>query len=203
VIVVFDLSLLTPVERAVACWLAQRREDLLKGDPRSRTIVTEHEVAHYLASVRADAVQADVCKNMVFAGALKPVLRVGAITDKKSIRKWRIADDVVWMARRLALPNQESETVAAGNDVKLEPSSVSSDMAGDASGYVTLDQAAALVNRNKKTLERHLRNPKSRMPQPEVAGGGGKPHEWRWAVLRPWLEKQFGKTLPERFPAHR
>jgi hypothetical protein len=70
--------------------------------------------------------------------------------------------------------------------------------------YVTLDQAAALVNRSKKTLERYLRNPKSKaaqMPAPDVEGFGGKPHEWRWGTLRPWLEKTFGKKLPERLPS--
>jgi hypothetical protein len=51
--------------------------------------------------------------------------------------------------------------------------------------YVTLDQAASLVNRSKKTLERYLRDPKSGMPRPDVEGGGGKPHEWRWPALRP------------------
>jgi hypothetical protein len=70
--------------------------------------------------------------------------------------------------------------------------------------YVTLDQAAALVNRRKKTLERYLRQPKSeaaRMPEPDVEGTGGKPHEWKWSNLRPWLEKTFGKQLPGRLPS--
>ena len=70
--------------------------------------------------------------------------------------------------------------------------------------YVTLDQAAALVNRSKKTLERYLRNPKSeaaRMPEPDVEGTGGKPHEWKWVTLRSWLETTFGKKLPDRIPS--
>jgi len=70
--------------------------------------------------------------------------------------------------------------------------------------YVTLDQVAALINRKKKTLERYLNEPKYKkkfdMPQPEVEGGGGKPHEWLWPTLQPWLEKTFGRKLPERFP---
>jgi hypothetical protein len=63
--------------------------------------------------------------------------------------------------------------------------------------YVTLDQAAALVNRNKRTLERK----KKKMPAPAVKGGGGKPTEWIWSELRPWLEKEFGRRLPE-VPPH-
>jgi hypothetical protein len=65
--------------------------------------------------------------------------------------------------------------------------------------YVTMDQAAACVNRSKKTLERHL---KKGMPKPDVEGGGGRPHEWKWSTLRPWLERTFGKSLPQRFPRH-
>jgi hypothetical protein len=64
---------------------------------------------------------------------------------------------------------------------------------------VTLQQAAAMVSRSKKTLERR----KGNMPMPKVSGGGGKPDEWEWAELRPWLEKEFKRKLPERFPADR
>jgi hypothetical protein len=70
--------------------------------------------------------------------------------------------------------------------------------------YVTLDQAAAMVNRTKKTLMRYLNDPKykkHRMPKPDVKGGEGKPHEWRWTRLRPFLEKHFNRRLPERFPS--
>jgi hypothetical protein len=67
--------------------------------------------------------------------------------------------------------------------------------------YVTLDQAAALVNRSKKTLERRVNKTGSDAPPPDVEGGGGRAHEWRWSLFRPWLEKTFGKPLPERFPS--
>jgi hypothetical protein len=69
--------------------------------------------------------------------------------------------------------------------------------------YVTLDQAAALVNRAKKTLERRLNRQGSDAPPPDVEGGGGRAHEWRWSALRPWLEQTYGKKLPERFPSRR
>jgi len=72
--------------------------------------------------------------------------------------------------------------------------------------YVTLDQAAAIVGRSKRTLERYLNDPKYRhygMPQPDVEGAGGKAHEWHWQRLRAWLEKTFPRPLPERFPACR
>jgi hypothetical protein len=69
-----------------------------------------------------------------------------------------------------------------------------------AAQYVTLDQAAALVNRRKKTLERHFNNDPD-APQPDVEGGGGRAHEWRWDRLRTWLENTFSRPLPARFPS--
>jgi hypothetical protein len=61
---------------------------------------------------------------------------------------------------------------------------------------VTLDQCAAMVNRSKRTLE----NYKKTMPRPKVLGGGGKPHEYAWSEMRPWLEKRFGRSLPVTYP---
>lgn len=64
--------------------------------------------------------------------------------------------------------------------------------------YVTLDQMAAMASRSKKTLERWLKDGK--LPEPDVEGGGGRPHEWRWRDVRDVLEEQSGKPMPERFP---
>ena len=79
--------------------------------------------------------------------------------------------------------------------------------AGEASPmpqYVTLDQAAAMVNRAKKTLERHLNRRKGKpTPPPDIEGGGGKPHEWLWSRIRPWLEEEFGRKLPSDYPSLR
>jgi hypothetical protein len=67
----------------------------------------------------------------------------------------------------------------------------------EAVDYVTLDQAAAMVHRSKRTLEHRKRGPNP-LPDPDLEGGGGKPHEWKWGTIRPWLEQEFGKKLPER-----
>jgi hypothetical protein len=66
---------------------------------------------------------------------------------------------------------------------------------------VTLQQAAAMVNRSKRTVEDW--KGKKGFPRPKVIGGGGKPHEYAWSELRPVLEKLSGRKLPERFPAQR
>jgi hypothetical protein len=61
---------------------------------------------------------------------------------------------------------------------------------------VRLDQIAAIVNRNKRTLE----GLKKSLPPPILRGGGGKPAEWIWSEVRPWLEGHFGRQLPATFP---
>jgi hypothetical protein len=69
--------------------------------------------------------------------------------------------------------------------------------------YVTLDQCAAVVNRSKKTLERLKSRKTNPLPDAEVSGGGGKPDEWLWAIIRPWLEQEFHRPLPQQFPSRR
>lgn len=66
--------------------------------------------------------------------------------------------------------------------------------------YVTLDQAAAMVRRSKRTLERYKKRHRVPMPAPHVKGGGGRPAFWAWDEIRPWLEQEFGFRLPEEFP---
>jgi hypothetical protein len=75
------------------------------------------------------------------------------------------------------------------------------DGAASADQYVTLNQVAALVNRTKKTLQRIVNDQKRACPSPDVEGGGGKPNEWKWLRLRPWLESTFNRKLPEQFPS--
>jgi hypothetical protein len=73
----------------------------------------------------------------------------------------------------------------------------------DARQHVTLDQMAAMVNRSKRTLERLKTRKNNPLPDPDVPGGGGKPDEWEWAKVRPWLEAEFTRRLPERYPSLR
>jgi hypothetical protein len=67
--------------------------------------------------------------------------------------------------------------------------------------YVTLDKAAAIVSRSKRTLEKLVRRTENPLPDPAIRGTGGKPSEWTWSELRPWLEQEYGRHLPERFPS--
>jgi hypothetical protein len=66
---------------------------------------------------------------------------------------------------------------------------------------VTLDSAAALTKKSKRTLERWVRDGK--LPRPDYPGGGGKAHRWKWLSLREALAKQVGVPLPEQFPGRR
>jgi hypothetical protein len=63
---------------------------------------------------------------------------------------------------------------------------------------VTLDQAAAAIHKSKRTLERC--KTAGTLPLPAVDGGGGKADLYDWKIMRPWLTKEFGVLLPERFP---
>ena len=60
---------------------------------------------------------------------------------------------------------------------------------------VTLGQAAAMVSRSKHTLRK-----REDLPAPDVTGDKGKANYWRWSRIRPWLEKRYGRELPEDFP---
>jgi hypothetical protein len=65
--------------------------------------------------------------------------------------------------------------------------------------YVTLEHMAAAVSRTKRTLEKRKTRKRDPLPPPAVDGGGGYPDQWLWADVRPWLEREFGKVIPERF----
>ncbi len=67
--------------------------------------------------------------------------------------------------------------------------------------FVTLLQAASIVNKTKSTLGKRAN--KCPMPLPDVEGGRGKAAEWKWSAIRPWLEKEFKRQLPEHFPSER
>jgi hypothetical protein len=69
--------------------------------------------------------------------------------------------------------------------------------------YVSLDNMAAIVNRSKRTLERLKSRKKNPLPAPDVEGGGGRPDEWDWSTVRAWLEKEYGRQLPKRYPSIR
>ncbi len=60
---------------------------------------------------------------------------------------------------------------------------------------VSLDQAAALCNRQLKAVES-----KPDLPTPTVPASGDQPALYSWQALRPWLEGTFRKALPEKFP---
>jgi hypothetical protein len=82
---------------------------------------------------------------------------------------------------------------------RTRPTAAGSNAAGSdhqLTDLVTLDQCAAMVNRRKRTLE----NYKKTMPRPKVPGGGGKPHEYAWSEMRPWLERTFKRPLPPTHP---
>ena len=69
--------------------------------------------------------------------------------------------------------------------------------------FITLDMAAATVQRSKNTLRKYMGRKRDPLPDPDIQGMGGKPSEWRWDSIRPWLEHEFGRKLPENYPGSR
>jgi hypothetical protein len=66
---------------------------------------------------------------------------------------------------------------------------------------VTLGQIALILRVAKRTLERLRVRPQNPFPAPDIKGKGrGKASWWVWAQIRPWLAREFGARLPERFP---
>ena len=63
---------------------------------------------------------------------------------------------------------------------------------------VTLDQAAAMVHKSKRTLERY--KTRGKLPAPTVEGGGGKADLFAWKTIRPWLTETFNIQLPDEYP---
>jgi hypothetical protein len=92
-----------------------------------------------------------------------------------------------------ALPVDDGQVAAENSDAKSGSASTKVPC------FITLFQAAAIVQRSKRTLEKY----KKEMPAPSVPGGDGKAAYWDWETLRPWLEDKFGMKLGEYFPADR
>ena len=64
--------------------------------------------------------------------------------------------------------------------------------------YVTFDMLANYLRVTKKTMERRYAGGK--LCEPDIEGGGGKAHQWKYARIRPFLEAEFARQLPERWP---
>jgi hypothetical protein len=131
-------------------------------------------------------------------GPVPPIDRAGwldRLAAARPPRKRRFVADVLKLPTRLSrqakiIAGLKQEMAALGRSPALGQ-------------YVTLDEMAAIVNRSKRTLEKLKDRKKDPLPPPDIEGGGGKPHEWLWSTVRPWLEKEYGRTLPAEFPAAR
>ena len=123
------------------------------------------------------------------------VLAKSEPTADESMAPSTVAHADILPTRAISVCSTSQFTLAATEADLVVPTT-----AGPVTQYVRLDQMAAIVSRAKKTLERRLNRKNSDMPKPDVEGGGGKPHEWSWSRIRPWLEEQFLRPLPARFP---
>lgn len=117
------------------------------------------------------------------------------------------AVDKEWAAARRAIA---ADALAAGAQPQGQPGAGNGHDAAPAGGAqpekpadgfcVRLSQAAGVAGRSKRTLQNWQKDDAD-FPLPVVEGGGGKPAEWRWGDIRPYLEKRVGRPLPEWHPA--
>jgi hypothetical protein len=124
---------------------------------------------------------------------------VGAVNPDGSIEPFAYKPVRGWM------PNEEKwqewQRKVQHTRAAARAMSEASRPSGEELQYVTLDQIAAYVKYSKRTLERAKSRKKNPLPLPAIDGGGGKRDEWLWHEVRPWLEQEYGKRLPERFPS--
>ena len=99
------------------------------------------------------------------------------------------------------MPPLNSDRASARTTVGVPTEMEANPSASPWQALVTLDQAAAMVHRSKRTLERH--KTRGTLPAPAVEGGGGRADLYEWTILRPWLTGEFGIQLPDRYPTRR
>jgi hypothetical protein len=102
-------------------------------------------------------------------------------------------------AGRLALEHLEKRSNLLPSPSAAADDHSSTDKAEDPRAYVTLRQMAAMVNKSKRTLENRKKRKHNPLPDADVPGGGGEADEWLWDHIRPWLENEFRRLLPEKF----
>lgn len=98
-------------------------------------------------------------------------------------------------AKGMARPSASTVRVlASAEEIAREAPAVA--IAGQ---LVSLDQIAAMVRLQKRSMERYVK----KMPRAAVRGGRGRRALWRWSDVRTWLEETFGLPMPESFPVMR
>lgn len=178
-----------------------------KRDPESLYIPVERAGYNLLRAGRGWGIRVELLDQLLRIARVEGVPHEGFGDKQAPYEVWRqqsvsqylsALKGEVYEIRHEALLRLPTESGSLRDDLVVDPPSASKKPAisGGAPDLVTLDEAAAMVHRSKKTLERYL----AKMPAPYVQGGGGKPSLWKWDELRPWLEQQFVPDLPERFP---
>lgn len=175
-----------------------------------------HEVERHLQSLSPSSppqVEARALDSILLSLALirnEPPKHLSPVQRKEVKELWKKAQEFVQVGRErcrnwIEIRNRAVKGVESRLREKSAPERSEGSERHDDTGrqYVTLDQAAASVGRSKRTLEKLRNRKKNPMPDPDICGGGGKPNEWLWAIIRPWLEKEYGRTLPAVFPATR
>jgi hypothetical protein len=166
--------------------------------PSLDPILTFFELPPYIAHLRSLAAWLEKFEEQ--GKRIHPELNI--VNDRSRSQLLGIISALINVQPGEMMKLKKPEEWAGYVDVALQMRSKFSDPMGDhllpapdeisTPYYIDLDQAAALVNRSKRTLERKL----GEMPQPVVRGSGGTKSEWLWSDIAPWLEKKYGKKMP-------
>lgn len=126
----------------------------------------------------------------------------GLTTTHPTLADYR--HDAQWSCnQRLSV---EENTEISGHIVKVLNAWVRDQRRAENSSDVTIDhvtllQCAGIVKKSKRTLER-WKTKDTAFPTPDVIGEDGNADEWKWSVIRPYLEQKSNRKLPAIFPSH-
>lgn len=105
-----------------------------------------------------------------------------------------------WHDFESVIRNMQTVGVEAERDTVTTPHAVPSSNAKPVEHecYVTFDMLANYLRVAKKTIERRYADGK--LCEPDIEGGGGKAYQWKYSRICPFLEAEFSRQLPERWP---
>jgi hypothetical protein len=59
-----------------------------------------------------------------------------------------------------------------------------------------------MVHKSKSALEKYKNKKCHPLPDPTQEGVGGRAALWEWSIMREWLQEEFRRNLPEKFPGN-
>jgi hypothetical protein len=164
----------------------------LRLDPPERRIITKQRMPF------GECVPLEEANIPLMRGALKLPVSDAAENDHSDDRRRMLLDDELapwqaWLRSIRAAAEAMGEGLAART-----PDPAGNGETADDYAYVDSAQIAALAHVSKDAIQkyRYHKDDKKRMTEPDRKGGGGRPNQWKWTNIQPWLERTFGRQFP-------